>query len=130
MMRPMTIVVFSSCLLAAFLVADRNPVVGSSAFSDETLPSGVLGRVDGVDITVEQYQQFLYRMSNLTRLMELVDEVLIEKKAKELGIELSNDELMEIVDRQLQGKIEQIHQGNRERFIESLKRRSQTWTSM
>ena len=128
-MRTNTIVALAFCLFAVFMVVDRSPVVSFGQSPDEALPSGVLGRVDGVDITVEQYQQFLYRKSNLTRLMEFVDEVLIDKKAKDLGIELSNEELTEIVDRQVQGRIEQIHQGNRDQFEASLKRRSQTYES-
>lgn len=130
-MRTSSLIISAAALAAIMFVAGgwatEEKAVGAS--QDGRFPPGVLGRVDGVDVTVEQYQQFLYRKHNLTRLMEFIDELLIEKKAKDLGIELGTDELVEMVDLQIQGHIEQLFQGDRDRFIESLKRRTQTFES-
>ena len=67
------------------------------------LPPGVLARVDGQEISVDQYRDFLYREVHLDRFLKLVDRILIQKKATELGVEVTDEEVRDAADRDSDG---------------------------
>ena len=103
--------------------ATRKPPVDKATVP---LPPGVLARVDGEEITVDQYRDFLYREFHLDRFLNLVDRILIEKKAGELGVVVTDEEIRDAADRDIQSGIERVHKGDRASYEASLARRLRT----
>lgn len=80
------------------------------------LPPGVVARVNGRDITVQEYSRFLLELYGKTKLTELVDRVLVEQEARRLGIEVQPAEVEKEVDEHIEQTIRVLYRGDRERF--------------
>ncbi len=87
------------------------------------LPQGVIARVDGQDLTVEAYKDYLFRLVGKDRLQHFIDEMLVEKKAKELGVAVTAEETAQKVDEELQRQVEGFFKGDVGKFKEQLTQR-------
>ena len=47
---------------------------------EAALPEGVIARVDGQDVTLDAYKDYLLRLVGKDRLQHFIDELLVEKK--------------------------------------------------
>lgn len=55
--------------------------------AQEPLPAGVVARVDGVEIGVEEYKEFLWRQMGTRLISQLVDEKLVEAACARFSVE-------------------------------------------
>lgn len=92
------------------------------------LPAGVLARIDGRDVTEEDLMRFTFRKNGMREFLDLVDELLVEKKATALGVMVTDDEVKSEVERNIQADIERSH-GDRQRFLDGLDRQFYTLES-
>ncbi len=90
------------------------------------LPEGVIARVDGQDVTLEAYKNYLLRLVGKDRLQHYIDELLVEKKAKELGITVTDEEVARKVDEEMQRQVEGFFKGDVGKFKEQLAQRGLT----
>jgi foldase protein PrsA len=87
------------------------------------LPQGTLARVNGREITLDQYLGYLYASVGKSRLDEFIDRQLIEDEAKAQGLSLSPEQMETALDDRIERTIKGLYQGKRETFLESLTRR-------
>jgi len=90
------------------------------------LPPGVLARIDGKDITVDAYAEYLLASLGTSRLGEYIDRLLIEQEAARRGIEVAPEEVEALVADRTRRDIEALYQGNRDRYIEALEAQGTT----
>lgn len=91
-----------------------------------TLPVGVLGRVDGQEITVEDYSRFLYVYFAQSKLHDLISRILTEREAARLGVSISAEDVENEVKERLESTRVGIYRGEQERMEEDLRRRGMT----
>jgi parvulin-like peptidyl-prolyl isomerase len=91
-----------------------------------SLPPGVVARVNGKDITFQDYLGYLYASFGKSKLEELVDRLLLEEEAKSLGVALEPQKVEALVDERLDRTLKSLYQGNRDKLLESLARRGMT----
>ncbi len=92
------------------------------------LPAGVLARIDGKDVTEQDLMRYTYRKTGMREFLDLVDELLVEKKAAALGVSVAEEELEAEVERSIQSEIERLR-GDREHFLANLARQFYTLES-
>lgn len=89
----------------------------------EELPAGVVARVNGREVTLEEYSQFLLELVGKKKLWELVDRILVEQEARRLGVALEPEEVSLAVDEEFEQKVRVLHQGDRVKFETWLRKR-------
>lgn len=100
------------CVLAWLaLVAGsaQSPINGNPG----PLPEGLAARVDSIEITIEDYLQYLLRIHGKRPLQDLVYGVLLEREAERLEISVSEEELDE-VQAQFHSSLLTRHRGSEE----------------
>ena len=100
--------------------------VWGSAAGESKLPEGVLAVVDGRKITVDDYKEYLFRSLGTSRLQDYIDVILLEKKAKELGVTIPEEEVRKRVEDEIQRQVESFFKGDVARWRPTLKQRG--WT--
>ena len=108
---------------------DESASVGAPRASEPAareLPPGVLARLDGRDITVEEYAGYLVGTLGRAKLDEYIDRLLLEQEAETLGLRLAPDNVEEILQARIRRTIDSLYQGKEELFIASLRRRRST----
>ncbi len=94
------------------------------------LPPGVVALVDGKPVTMKEYKDFLYLCLAQSRLGDLVEFKLLRKKARELGVALTPEEVRKEVSREVQRLLETQFHGNRELMVRNLRGRGFTFQEM
>lgn len=94
--------------------------------ADPELPAGAVARVDGVDLDHAEYLRFLEREFGYSYFREFIDEYLLERKARQLGVIIDEQELMQRAEEQIRQSIDARHQGDEAAFRESLATRLHT----
>ncbi|HVR75997.1 MAG TPA: peptidylprolyl isomerase [Planctomycetota bacterium] len=108
-------------------VAPVLPALRPAAPGDKAeLPPGVLARVDGRDITLDEYASYLLASLGKSKLSEFIDRLLVEEEAKRLGISVTSEQVESLVEERLDRTLKGLYQGNRDKFLESLARRRTT----
>lgn len=90
------------------------------------LPEGVLAIVDGKQVRLEDYKEYLWQTMGTVRLQDFIDAMLIEKKAAELGVTVSEAEIRQKVDEEVQRQVESFFKGDVARWRSTLAERG--WT--
>ena len=103
---------------------DSGPVLPISSPTNP-LPEGVLLRIDGKDISASDYRDHAFRRTGMSGFLDFVDGLLVAKKAAELGVTVTREELDAAVERLVQSRIELLA-GDPARFDESLRRQFYT----
>ncbi|HNR98975.1 MAG TPA: peptidylprolyl isomerase [Planctomycetota bacterium] len=93
---------------------------------EAALPEGVIARVDGQDVTLDAYKDYLLRLVGKDRLQHFIDELLVEKKSKELGIAVTAEETAQKVDEEIQRQVEGFFKGETAKLKEQLAQRGMT----
>jgi hypothetical protein len=83
----------------------------------------VLARLNGRDITMEEYSGYLLASLGKSKLDEYIDRLLIGEEAKRLGIALGQEQVEAALEERLDRTIKSLYQGSKERFEESLKKK-------
>ncbi len=87
------------------------------------LPPGVLARVNGKDITLDDYVGYLFASLGKSRLDEFVDRLLVEEEAKTLGVVIAPQQVETALEERLDRTVKGLYQGNKDSFAESLAKR-------
>jgi parvulin-like peptidyl-prolyl isomerase len=87
------------------------------------LPPGVLARVNGKDITLDDYVGYLFASLGKSRLDEFVDRLLVEEEAKTLGVAIAPQQVETALEERIDRTVKGLYQGKEESFIESLAKR-------
>ncbi len=95
----------------------------------EPLPAAILARLNGQEISLDRYKEYLFTKTQLDQFMNLVDAMLLDERSKELGVEVTAEELDALVENNIQASIEKIHKGDRAAFELALNRRFRTMES-
>lgn len=90
------------------------------------LPPGVLARVNGREVTVQDYTAYLFATLGRSKLNEFLDRLLTEEEAKRLGVIPTPEEVEERVEARVESAIRALHQGSVDRFQETLAKRGLT----
>ncbi len=90
------------------------------------LPEGVLAIVEGEEVTLEAYKDYLWQVERRTWLRGFVDQMLLEKKARELGVTVSEEEVRRKVEEETQRDVELFHKGDVQAWRSALAKR--WWT--
>jgi parvulin-like peptidyl-prolyl isomerase len=86
------------------------------------LPPGVVARVNGRDIVVREYADYLLASIGKQKLGEYIDRLLIAAEAQRQGIVVTPEEVDELVESEIDRTIEGIFQGDRDRYLKALDR--------
>ncbi|MBN1443235.1 MAG: peptidylprolyl isomerase [Planctomycetes bacterium] len=86
------------------------------------LPPGVVARVDGRDIVLREYADYLLASIGKRKLGEYIDRLLIAAEAQREGIVVTPQEVDELVESRIERTIDGIFQGDRGRYLEALER--------
>ncbi len=90
------------------------------------LPEGVLAIVDGRRITLQEYKNYLWEITGTSRLQDYIDGILVEKKAAELGIKVTEEEVRRKVEEMIQRQVEAFFRGDVAKWRQSLE--EQGWS--
>jgi len=93
-----------------------------SKAGEESLPQGVMARVNGQDITVEDYTAYLFATLGKSRLKEYIDRLLIEDEGKRLGVTITPEEVEGQLNAEIEARVRAIYQNSMDKFTESLTR--------
>lgn len=89
------------------------------------LPPGVIARLNGREITFDEYGSYLLASIGKSKLDEYMDRLLTEEEAKSIGVAVQPAEVESRLEEQLDRTIKSLYQGKKESFSENLaKRRS------
>lgn len=83
----------------------------------------VLVTLNGKKISVERYETFLLHHTGFSLISDFIDELLVEQRAKQLGLKVTDAELNKAVDDRIEHDVQGIFQGDRKVFLASLERR-------
>lgn len=99
------------------VVSGSETDAGSEAGTgSEALPAGVLARLNGRDITVDEYARYLLDTLGTSELPKYIDRLLLEGEAKRLGIEVAAERVEALVDEQLEREVRGLYRGDRARL--------------
>jgi len=87
---------------------------------EEKLPEGVLAIVDGKKITLQDYKDYLWKVHGTSELQNYIDMLLVEKKAKQLGITVTEEEVRNRVEEDVQRIVEGFYRGDVARWRQAL----------
>ncbi len=87
------------------------------------LPAGVIARVNGRDIPVEDYVGYLFASLGKSRLDEFLDRLLLEEEAKSSGVSIAQDRVEAAMEEKIERTIKGLYQGSRKAFLDSLSKR-------
>lgn len=90
------------------------------------LPPGVVARVNGRDIKLEDYTGYLLASLGKSKLDELIDRLLLEEEAKALGVAIEPEKVESMVEEQIDRTIKSLYQGSRESYVAGLAKRRST----
>jgi parvulin-like peptidyl-prolyl isomerase len=91
--------------------------------ADPRFPAGVIARVNGRDITVDEYAGYLLASIGKSRLDEYVDRLLLDAEAKSLGVAVTPEEVEASVEERVDRTIKGLYKGNKEAYASNLERR-------
>ncbi len=97
-----------------------------SPSGSSSLPPGVIARLNGRDITAQDYTAYLFASLGKSKVREFIDRLLLEEEGKRLEVNVSPEEVEERVDNQVNSSLKALYQGNMEKFLESLSKRGLT----
>jgi len=92
----------------------------------EPLPAGVLARVNGKEISAQDYTAYLFATLGKTRLREFIDRLLTEEEGRRLEVAITPEEVEGRVNAQIESTLRALYQNSMEKFVESLARRNLT----
>ena len=95
----------------------------SSAEASPALPQGVLARVNGRDVSIQEYTDYLLGFYGKKKLWDLVDRILVEQEARRLNLTVKPDEVDQAVQEDVDQKVRVLHQGDLQKFKNFLQRR-------
>jgi parvulin-like peptidyl-prolyl isomerase len=87
-----------------------------------SLPAGVLARVNGRDITVQDYTTYLFASLGRSKLREFIDRLLLEEEGRRLDLMPSPEEVEERVNTQIESTVRTLYKNSLDKFIENLGR--------
>src|SRR5688572_2391806 len=99
------------------------PPAAAPPGADPRFPPGVVARVNGRDITVDEYAGYLLASMGKSRLDEYVDRLLLDAEAKSIGITVTQEEVEASVEERLDRTIKGLYKGNKEAYAANLERR-------
>jgi parvulin-like peptidyl-prolyl isomerase len=103
--------------------AARAPADGPP--SGELAP-GVLARLNGRDIRVDEYAGYLLASLGKSRLDEYIDRLLLEEEAKRLEVAVSPEEVEASVEERIDRTVKGLYKGAKENYLANLARRRTT----
>jgi parvulin-like peptidyl-prolyl isomerase len=86
----------------------------------------VIAKVNGREITVREYADYLLASLGKSQLDVYIDRLLIEAEAQKQGVAVSPDEVEKLVEERLDRTIKSIYRGDRDEFLRALERRETT----
>lgn len=101
--------------------AEASP--GGAPQAPAALPRGVVARVNGRDVTLDEYVNYLLASLGRSRLDEYVNRLLVEEKAKASGVALEPAEVEAAVQETIERTIKSQYRGDRDVYAEALRRR-------
>lgn len=90
------------------------------------LPPGVVARINGRDVSVEEYASYLVATLGKSKLDDYVDRLLLEEEAQRLGITVAPDQVESALDQRIERTIKSFYAGERQQFLDNLIRRRTT----
>ena len=87
------------------------------------LPPGVVARVNGRDITMEEYVNYLLATFGKSKLDEYVNRLLLDDEARRLGIQVEPQQVEAAVEDRVERTIKSMYQGNKDAYVQALLRR-------
>lgn len=96
---------------------------GDAAAAPAKLPQGVLARVNGRDVTIQEYSDYLLDFYGKKKLWDLVDRILVEEESRRLSIAVTPEEVDQGVQEDIDQKVRVLHQGDLQKFENFLRRR-------
>jgi parvulin-like peptidyl-prolyl isomerase len=90
------------------------------------LPPGVVARVNGKEITAQDYTAYLFATLGKSKLREFIDRLLMEEEGNRLKITVTPEEVEDRVNAQVETTLRGLYQNNMERFTERLSQKGLT----
>lgn len=102
---------------------DAKAAPGGAPGAPAALPQGVVARVNGRDVALEEYVNYLLASIGRSRLDEYVNRLLVEEKAKASGVSLDPAEVEAAVQETIERTIKSQYRDDRAAYLEALRRR-------
>jgi foldase protein PrsA len=94
---------------------------------ESNLPPGVLARVNGNEVTVDDYVKYLFASTGRSKLREYIDRLLLEEEARRAQIQPPTpEEVEEKVNALIESSMRTLYQNSQEKYAESLARQGLT----
>ena len=106
--------------------ATEPPQDSPSATPSPELAPGIVARVNGRDISVEEYASYLFATVGKSKLDEYVDRLLIEEEAVRLGITVTPEQVEAALEERIDRTVKSLYQGQQQLFLANLARRRTT----
>jgi parvulin-like peptidyl-prolyl isomerase len=90
------------------------------------LPPGVVARVNGKEITAQDYTAYLFATLGKLKLREFIDRLLMEEEGNRLKVTVTPEEVEDRVNAQVETTLRGLYQNNLERFTERLAQKGLT----
>ncbi len=84
------------------------------------LPPGVMAKLNGRDVTVREYADYLLASIGKGKLDQYIDRLLIEQEARRLSIAVTSEEVEAFVEAQNHRTVQGLYQGDKDRFLQAL----------
>jgi parvulin-like peptidyl-prolyl isomerase len=86
----------------------------------------VIARVNGRDVTIQDYTAYLFASMGKAKLREFVDRVLMEEEGRVLEVTITPEDVEERVNGQIDSTVRALYQNKMESFEENLRQRGLT----
>jgi len=96
---------------------------GAAQEKELVLPPGVLARVNGRDITVEEYVGYLLASLGKSKLDDYIYRLLLSEEAKAAGVSVEPQQVEAAVEEEIQRTVTSLYQGSKDRYLQALLRR-------
>lgn len=90
------------------------------------LPPGIVARLNGRDVSVEEYASYLFATLGKSRLDDYIDRLLIEGESQRLGVTVAPDEVEAALEQRIERTVRSFYEGERQAFLDNLARRRTT----
>ncbi len=90
------------------------------------LPPGVVARINGRDVSIEEYASYLFATLGKSKLDDYIDRLLIDEEAQRQGLTIAPEQVESALEQRIERTVKSFYKGERQQFLDNLTRRRTT----
>ncbi len=84
------------------------------------LPPGIVARVNGRDVSVEEYAGYLFATLGKSKLDDYIDRLLVEEEAQRLDLTVAPEAVEAALEQRIERTVKSFYEGERQQFLDKL----------